>query len=171
MQVLGRYLSIPILLLAVALQSGLVPQIQVFGGVPDLPFLVVFVWAIQAELDEAILWAFIGGILQDLMSTTPTGTSTLGMVIVIFTMHLVRRQLFEINFILAILFVIFGTILQYTLRLAMAGIQGFQVDVFTHITYVLLPTLVYNLVFVWIVYFFLTRIQRQIQQSRLQTTI
>ncbi|HRF94610.1 MAG TPA: rod shape-determining protein MreD, partial [Aggregatilineales bacterium] len=65
---MGNFLSFPILIVAAILQATFMPQIRLLGGSPDLVFLVVLAWSINAELDSSVLWAFVGGISLDLLS-------------------------------------------------------------------------------------------------------
>ena len=64
---MGNFLSIPLLGVAAALQASLMPQIRLLGGEPDLVFLLVIAWAINRELEDGVIWAFVGGILLDLL--------------------------------------------------------------------------------------------------------
>ncbi|HVO43543.1 MAG TPA: rod shape-determining protein MreD, partial [Aggregatilineales bacterium] len=77
---LGRYLSIPLLFIAVILQTTVIPEIRIGGGGPDLVLMMVISWGLLAEADEAIFWAVVGGIIQDLAIGLPTGMSALALV-------------------------------------------------------------------------------------------
>ncbi|MDN4552600.1 rod shape-determining protein MreD, partial [Salmonella enterica] len=72
---MGRYLSIPILLIAAILQSTVVPQFRLGGGGPDLIMMAVLSWILLSNAEEGAFWAVVGGIIQDLISGLPTGTT------------------------------------------------------------------------------------------------
>jgi rod shape-determining protein MreD len=158
---MGSFLSIPILVLAAAMQATLAPQIQLLGGRPDLVLLLVLSWAVNAGLDESIIWAFVGGIAQDLLSASPTGTSTLGMIPVVFIIGSLTRQLYNIGFVMLIGLVIAGTIFKTLIEIVVLLLAGYQVGL-VEIGYVLFPTILYNLVFIWPIYWFVRRVQRRL---------
>ncbi|MEO1441171.1 MAG: rod shape-determining protein MreD, partial [Chloroflexota bacterium] len=110
---MGAYLftSLPILILASAAQASVVPQIRILGGGPDLVFLAVLSWSVNSEFDESLTWALVGGILQDLLSAAPTGTSALGLIVVVFIVHLLNQGLYRVGLPLLTLLVVTGTVI------------------------------------------------------------
>ena len=106
---MGYYLSLPALILAAALQSSLMGQLRIAGGAPDLVLILVLLWSIHAPLNEAIFWAFVGGITLDLLSVIPLGSSVMGMLIMIYLIKRLSVQLFHINIVLVAGFLLLGT--------------------------------------------------------------
>ncbi|GAB4331418.1 MAG: hypothetical protein Kow00117_16510 [Phototrophicales bacterium] len=160
---MGNFLSLPILTLAAILQATLVPQIRLLGGGPDLVYLLVLCWAINAELDSAVLWAFVGGISVDLLSSQPTGTSVLGMLITVFAISGIGQQVYRIGIILLISLVIIGTIVQQIVVLIIVLLTGHPVDLWLSLGYIIAPTILYNLVFILPVYWFIRMIQSRLE--------
>jgi rod shape-determining protein MreD len=158
---MGSFLSVPILVLAAAVQSTFAPQIQILGGRPDLVFLLVFSWSVNAKLDESVTWAFVGGIAQDLLSALPTGTSTLGMIPVVFFIGSLNRQLYNVGLVLLIGLVIVGTLIKEFVQIGVLLLTGHSVGL-VEIGYVVFPTILYNLVFIWPIYWFVRRVQRRL---------
>lgn len=168
---MGGFLSLPVLLLAVAVQTAIVPQFSLLGGQPDLIFLLVVSWSLNAPLEQGIIWAFVGGVSRDLMSAAPLGTSTLGMVIVIFGMYRLRSQIYSVGFFTLVWVVFLGTLIYQFLILIIVMAAGFAPAfadrlgygiVLDEISHIILPTVVYNLVVMLPVYWFVRRIQRRI---------
>lgn len=139
-----RYLTIPVLILAAIAQTTLLPQIRIYDGQPDLPFLLVLAWALDAELEEAAAWAFVGGMLQDLLSAAPLGTSVIGLLLVVFLIDWLREQVAGVGVIPLLGLVGFGTIAQKAIALILTGMGSN--DLFYLLIYVLLPTLAYNVI-------------------------
>jgi rod shape-determining protein MreD len=164
---MGYYICIPILAVAAALQSSVVPQFRLYSGQLDLVLLLVITWAVQAELEEGLFWAFTGGIMQDLLSITPLGTSSIGMVTIVFGLDFLRRRLFRINLIWLTGTVILGTILQQTVIYLTLLIQGSSYDIIEVLRYVLLPGLFFNLVLLLPVYLVVRLFQRRIYRNRI----
>lgn len=158
---MGTYWSIPLIALAVILQSTMIPQIRILGGEPDLAFLLVLAWSINGRLEQNVAWAFAGGITQDLMSAAPTGASTLGMILLVFGIDLVKRQVYRIGFLLIIGLVIAGTFLQKAVYMIVVALSGFTIYPLQNLTYVILPSIAYNLVFIAPIYWIIRRAQRR----------
>ncbi|RMF80623.1 MAG: rod shape-determining protein MreD [Chloroflexi bacterium] len=163
---MGSYLSLPILVLAAILQATLIPQIRIEGGGPDLVFLLVLAWAIKSSLDEAVVWAFVGGIAQDSMSAAPLGTSILGMIVIVFVVNIIGRQIYNVSLPLIAIFTLFGSIFQQTVIVIIIIIAGFEVRLTDNFSYVIVPTIIYNLVLIWPVYWLVRRIQRRVHARR-----
>ncbi|QPC81623.1 rod shape-determining protein MreD [Phototrophicus methaneseepsis] len=159
---MGYYLSLPILIIAAALQSSVMPQLRIAGGAPDLVLLLVLLWAIHAPLNEAIFWAFLGGLSQDLLSVMPLGSSVIGMLIMIFFIKRLSLQLYRVNIVLVAGYVLLGTIVQTIITQIILFLMGLGLSIGDAFQYVLMPTLFYQLVFLVPVYLVIRGIQRAI---------
>jgi len=62
------------------LQSVLLSQVDVLGARPELLLLVVLVWAVVRNVDEGVIWGFVGGLIIDLLSGGPLGGTSLALV-------------------------------------------------------------------------------------------
>ena len=160
---MGNFLSIPILAIAASLQASFVPQIRLLGGGPDLVFLLVLAWAINSKLASAVIWAFAGGIMLDLLSYNPTGTSVLGMLLLVFAISGLGQRVYRIGFFLLVGLVLIGTLLQQLLVMFVLTLSGFPVDWSVGLTYVMAPTIFYNLVLFWPIYWFIRRLWRRLE--------
>jgi rod shape-determining protein MreD len=159
---MGSFLSFPILIVAAVLQATFMPQIRLLGGSPDLVFLVVLAWSINAELDSSVLWAFVGGISLDLLSYAPLGTSTIGIVVMVFVISGIGQQVYRIGFVLLIGSVLIGSFFQQLSIMIILTFTGYSVDWGLSLGYVVAPTIFYNLVFILPIYWIIRRIQRRV---------
>jgi rod shape-determining protein MreD len=162
----GRYISLPILLVVAILQSTIVPLMRTFGGGPDLVLVLVVSWTLLAGLEEGIVWAMVGGILQDLLTGIPTGTTALTLVIVVFIVNLVVGEIGKGNFVVPPLAIVASTA-GYELGLAiLLAILGRGVSFGYVITVVAIPTLLLNVLIILPVFrimawvFFISRPRR-----------
>ena len=158
---MGNWLSLPILALAAMLQASFVPQIRILGGVPDLVFLFVLAWSIHMPLEAGVTWAFVGGILQDLLSAAPTGTSTLGMILAVFGVSLVHRQVYGVGVAVIAALVLVGTLVQQIMLMLILSMSGYTINPIESFSYVVVPTIAYNLVFILPIYWFVRRLQKR----------
>jgi rod shape-determining protein MreD len=70
-------LGVLIPLVAALLQGTVAPLIAVGGARPSLPILVAAAWSVAAGAREGVWWAFLGGIVSDLISAGPLGAFAL----------------------------------------------------------------------------------------------
>lgn len=161
---MGSLIGFIVLGVAAALQASLVPQIRLLGGGPDLVFLLVLAWSIHARTEESVAWAFIGGIAYDLLSAAPTGATTLGLLLVVFVVGGLGQQVYRIGFFLMIGLVLAGTLVQQAIFVGVVLFAGHAVSPLFDLAYVIAPTMLYNLLFIWPVYWFVRRIQRRLDR-------
>ncbi len=145
---MGRYLSLPILLIAAILQSTVVPEIRIGGGGPDLILMLVLSWTMLADVEEGIVWAMVGGIMQDLAAGLPTGTSALVMVIVAFLVNLVLGPIGRNNLIFPPIVIAIGTAAYHLLLMVILAVFGRGVTISYALTYITFPTVVFNVVLI-----------------------
>lgn len=155
------------LFLAALLQATFVPQIRFTGGGPDLVFLVVLCWAVNADLEEGLIWALVGGIMNDLLSAAPLGASALGLVLVVFGISGLNRQLYTVGIVLLTGLVLVGTFVHQAIMMIVIALSGFVIRLPDDVVYILLPSIAYNFVLVFPIYFFVRRIQRRIYRYRI----
>lgn len=165
---MGAYISMsfPLLFLAVVAQSSLVPQVRVLGGGPDLVLLLVLTWASDAELDEALVWAFVGGVMQDLLSAAPTGTHTLGMIPMVAVVYLLGRQVYRVGPLLLLGVLFAGTFVKEAVLWLVMSLSGYVGDPLALVPYVVLPSAVYNVAAGIPAYVVVRWVQRRLRRSR-----
>jgi rod shape-determining protein MreD len=144
---MGYYIALPLILIVTALQSSIVPLMRWYSGQPNFVLLMVIVWAAYVSFEEGLFWAFVAGIAQDLMSVQPLGTSIIPLVIMVFVVTTVRDQLYNLNILLILIFVLSGTLLQQVVSFVMLSQIGLGGGLVTIVRFVTIPTLLYNLAF------------------------
>lgn len=149
---MGRYLSLPLLVIAVIVQSTVVPEIRINGGGPDLILMLVLSWTMLAGPEEGILWALVGGILQDIVNGLPTGTTALALVIVAFLANLAVGSVGRNNLIFPPIVIAAGTIVYQLLLELMFTIFGRGVPIFMMLANVTLPTVLFNVTLILLVF-------------------
>lgn len=164
---MGFFLALPILAIAAALQTSLTKQIRLLGGEPELVLLLVIAWSINSDLDESVLWAFIGGICLDLLSGAPTGASVPGMLVMVFGISGLGQQVYRIGIIILVGLVLIGTLVQQMVFMLIVTLAGYAPFSLEAVGYVVMPTLVYNLFFIFPVYWFVRRVQHNLTRRRL----
>lgn len=172
---MGNFLSLPILALAAVLQVTVTPRLSLLGGRPDLVLLVVIAWTLNATLEQGVLWAFVGGLCNDILSAAPLGTSIVGMVILVFVVHAVRQQIYSVGLFTLIWVVLLGTVVQHISVMIILLLSGFGPAFAERLGYsvvvqeiisLIFPTMVYNLIVIVPIYSLIRRIQVRVRSDK-----
>ena len=141
---MGRYVGIPLLLVAALLNATLMAELRLGGGAPDLVFLVVISWALLGDAREAMWWAVIGGVAQDLLSMAPLGASSLGLVIVAFAADALFGDVPRSNLIVPPLVAAAGTVIYHVVLIGVLRLESLVMPLGQGMAYVTLPTLIFH---------------------------
>lgn len=175
---MGRYLSIAILGLAAALSASFVPQFIAFveallssftpfhinsRGQPSLVMLLVICWSVRSSLGDGFVWALVGGIMLDLLSILPIGTTSAALLLVVFVVNGVARQLLRLRFLFLLAIIAFATVFIAASTVLALLLLGNTYNFASLIHLVLLPTMIYNLTAVLPVYAFVRLLQRRLE--------
>ena len=63
--------ALPVIILAVILQSAIVSRVYLLSGIADLPLVMLAAWALQEEVETAWHWAVATGLLVGFVSGIP----------------------------------------------------------------------------------------------------
>jgi rod shape-determining protein MreD len=107
-------LAIPVLALALMLQTAVVSRISLLSGTADLILLVLVAWALQEQVEAAWHWAVAAGLLVGLVSAAPPIAPIIGYLLAVAFSRFVIRQIWQ-SPILALLSVTFFSTLVYHL--------------------------------------------------------
>lgn len=182
---MGRYLSILILGVAAAISTTILPQILALGvnllgnltpvlnntrGQINLVMLVVLAWSIRADLSSAFVWAFVGGILIDLFSILPLGTSSAALLIIAYFVNGVARQIYRVRIFTIVAMALLASIFLYAFSFVALLLLGNHYDLPMQMRLVVIPTLLYNIVVAVPVYAIVRLVQRRVWAGRSGST-
>lgn len=146
---MANYIGIPILLLAAVINATIMPELRLGNGTADLVFLLVMSWALLADVRDAMLWAVIGGMLQDVLSIAPLGTSALGLVIVAFAADAVFGTVSRGNLIVPLVVAGVGTFVYQMITLLLLRMLGLSaVGLGQGLVYVMVPSTTMNVLLI-----------------------
>jgi rod shape-determining protein MreD len=86
-------LAIAVPLAAALLQGSLVPFMSIGDARPNLVVLAAASWSVAAGAREAVWWAFLGGLVADLLSGGPLGALALASLLPVAAVGLADVQL------------------------------------------------------------------------------
>jgi rod shape-determining protein MreD len=155
------------------MEATVLPYVRVGNAQPDLILLVVAVWSLRRGVEEGAVWAFVGGIVLDLLSAGPAVAHTLALLAVSLVLGidpstgLGRRQTQPIgeNPFVLILGVVFGTLVYHLVLLTASQLVGYPVDWLDAATRVVAPRLLFNAILMPIIFQLLAWFDRRTRRE------
>jgi rod shape-determining protein MreD len=161
------YLAVPFIIFVSLLQSTLSPRIQIGSVWPDFLLLAVMSWALLRRTDEALVWAFAGGLLVDLLSGGPFGASAIGLMVVVLIASATVAGVFRDRTIMPIIAAFVGTLAFHGVYVAAMLLFGQRVDGLNALFRIALPAAIYNAVLSWFMFRMMAGIDRRIRPRAL----
>lgn len=139
-------LVIPVLLLALILQTAIVSRMALLSGSADIILLIVAGWAVQERVRSAWVWGVAAGFMVGLVSAAPWYVYLVGYLAVVALARLLTHRIWQAPLLAMFTVTFVGTILilimTYLQRILLDGVSLVFGDVFTQI---ILPSLLLNL--------------------------
>ncbi|EKD56186.1 MAG: hypothetical protein ACD_58C00274G0002 [uncultured bacterium] len=141
------FIHIICIFIAVILQTTLLPQIMLLGGMPNIVFLVTLSLIFINRADEAIWWLGIGGMLLEFISPVHFGYYFFPLLIVYLLINLLVKRFFANPswYISMIFFFIFSIIFDVIWL-----VYNYSIDTYT----IILANAVYNVILGVVIYYF-----------------
>jgi hypothetical protein len=138
-------IAIPLLGLAVIVQSAIVGQLTLLHGVADVLLVMLAAWALQKRVSTAFQWAFLAALMSSLVSRLPWfiylpaygGTVALGL--------LLQRRVWQVPMLAMFSVTFLGTVLLHGMSLAYLELQGATPSLTDSLGLITVPSLLLNL--------------------------
>jgi cell shape-determining protein MreD len=88
-------IAVPVIILAVMLQSAIVSYVTILRGVADLPLVMLAAWALQDEVETAWHWAVAMGVLVGFISGLSVFTPVLSYFFVVILAQALQRRVWQ----------------------------------------------------------------------------
>lgn len=175
---MSRYLSIIVLGLAAALSASFIPQLMAFvvalagnfspalnetRGQPSLVLLLVICWSLRSSLADGLVWALVGGLMLDLLSILPIGTTSAALVLLAFAVNGVAAQLLRLRLLFLLASAAAATVFMTAWTVGALALLGHAYDIPSLIRLTLMPTMIYNLIAVLPLYALVRLAQRRLE--------
>lgn len=138
-------IAIPVILLAVLLQSAVVSRITLLSGTADLPLVMLAAWAMQEPVDTAWHWAIAAGLLVGFISGMPWFVPMIGYLVIVLLAQMLQRRVWQAPLLAMFLVSFIGTLVvnvSSVITLRLLGVPLPAADAFGLIT---LPSVLLNL--------------------------
>jgi rod shape-determining protein MreD len=158
---MNAYWSFALLCVLALLQSTLLPQLQVLGVQPDLVLLVVVSWSLLRGSEEGMVWALIGGLALDVLSSAQLGVNTLPLLLIGFLTGLWQRGLVRLEVLVPLGAIPIATLVYQGAMVALLKLLGWPGTWQAAFRYAILPTTLVNTLLMPLVYILMRWIHRR----------
>lgn len=149
-------LSIPILALALMLQTVVVSSLPLLNGFADLILLVLVAWALQDRVRLAWVWALVAGGMVGFVSAMPSWAPLVGYLSVVILTRLLRRRIWQSPIFSMFFMVFLGSLITLGLDLVVLIVAGAPLSMVDSLNLVVLPSTLLNLILALPVYAIIT---------------
>jgi len=139
-------IAVPVIFLAVILQSSVVSAITVLSGYADLPLIMVAAWALQPSVNTAWHWAIAAGVLVGFVSGVSWIIPVLGYVIVVALAKILQLRVWQAPLLAMFSISVLGTIVIDALVFTSIRISGVLIPFQDAFGLQTLPRILLNLV-------------------------
>lgn len=94
---IARVVFAPLVVVLALIQGPVIQALFPLDVTPNLVLVFVFLWAGYHGIREGIVWAFLAGVLLDLLLFSPLGAHAFALMVVVLAIEPVRRWAFGEN--------------------------------------------------------------------------
>jgi rod shape-determining protein MreD len=158
-------IAIPVLFLALILQSAVVSRVYLLSGIADLPLVMLAAWALQENVDSGWHWAAALGLLVGFVSAIPWYVPVISYVVVVALAQVLQRRVWQAPLLAMFTVTFLGTILLNVLTYLVMRISGVEMPIEDVLGLVILPGVLLNLLLAVPVYAIMRDLSRWVYPS------
>ena len=162
------YWSFLLLSVLALLQGTLLPQVKVLGTQPDLVLLTVVSWSLLCGAEEGMMWALIGGLALDLLSSARLGVNTLPLLLISFLAGLWQRGIVRVDVLIPLLAIPIATLVYQGAMVGLLKLFGWPGTWQASLRHAILPTTLINTLLMPVVYVLMRWIHRRTQDESIE---
>jgi rod shape-determining protein MreD len=138
-------IAIPVLFLAVILQSSVISRINLLSGVADLPLVMLAAWALQEHVDSSWHWAVAFGLLVGFVSALPWYVPVISYVVVVALAQMLQKRVWQAPLLAMFSITFLGTVILNVLTYLAMRIAGTDMPFEDVLGLVVLPGVLLNM--------------------------
>lgn len=138
-------IAIPVLFLAVILQSAVISRVYLLSGVADLPMVMLAAWALQENVDSSWHWAAAMGILVGFVSALPWYVPVISYLSVVALAQMFQRRVWQAPLLAMFSVTFLGTVFLNLLSYVVMRIGGVEMPFEDVLGLIVLPGVLLNL--------------------------
>lgn len=132
-------MGIPAIVLLAILQSAVVSHLRIGDGQADLVLVAIVAWGLTGRANEAMVFGLLGGVVLDLLSALPLGTTSLILIAIAYLVSMTEGRLWGTHLLTPIAVVFAASLLFSGYQLVASILAGASIDWASVTARVLLP--------------------------------
>ena len=145
-------IALPVIVLAVILQSAVVSRMTLLSGYADLTLVMLAAWALQEGVKSAWHWAVATGILVGFVSSIPWVVPVISYLIVVALANMLQRRVWQAPLLAMFSITFLGTIISNLFSLVVLRFLGSPFVIGDALGVLVLPSVLLNMLFAIPVY-------------------
>lgn len=137
--------AIPVLVLALMLQTAIISRITLLSGAADLVLIIVVAWALQEQVESSWHWGVVAGLLVGFVSAIPPVVPIIGYLIAVGFARLVIRQIWQTPILALFSVTFFSTLIYHLVTYVVLIIIGVPLPFEDALALIVLPSVFLNL--------------------------
>lgn len=164
---MAPYLLFFALGLVALIQVSLLPALGISPATPDPMLVIVVAWGVLRGARSALIWALIGGLWLDLLSSGPFGSYTLGLLAAAGIAGFGSGTIYRSHWILALAMAALATLAQGLIFVALLWLSQRPVSLPDTLTRLVLPEILTNMLLMVLVFPVLSWVNRITGRERI----
>lgn len=164
---MAPYLLFFALGLVALVQVSFLPALGISPLPPDPMLVIVVAWGVLRGARSALIWALIGGLWLDLLSSGPFGAYTLGLLAAAGIAGFGSGTIYRSHWLLALAMVALATVAQDLIQVAMLWLVQKPVSIPDSLTRLVLPEILANMILMLFVFPVLGWVNRVTERERI----
>lgn len=157
--------AIPVIILAVVLQSAMFSRIYLLSGIADLPLVMLAAWALQDEVDSAWHWAAAFGLMVGFVSGIPWYVPVVGYLIVVMLARALQRRVWQAPLLAMFSVTFLGTVILNLLSYVVLRLSDVNMPLEDVLGLLVLPSVLLNMLLAIPVYTVMRDLSRWVYPS------
>ena len=138
-------IAIPVILLAVLIQSSMISRVLLLSGTADLPLIILAAWALQDGVETSWHWAVAAGLLVGFVSAVPFFVPIVSYLVVVFLARSLQSRVWQTPLLAMFVVSLTGTIFFHVFSLVTLRLFGVPLPVIESLSFFTLPSVLLNL--------------------------
>ncbi len=157
--------AIPVIILAVILQTAVISRIYLLSGIADLPLVMIAAWALQENVDSAWHWAIALGLMVGFVSGIPWYVPVMSYVIIVALAQILQRRVWQAPLLAMFTMTFLGTLILSLLSFAVLSLSGVNMPLEDVLGLLVLPSVLLNMLLAVPVYAVIRDLSRWVYPS------
>ncbi len=161
-------LAIPVLLLALMLQTIVVSSLPLLSGYADLMLLVLVAWSLRSRGTAPWIWAAIAGFMVGFVSAAPLVVPIVGYLLVTLIARLFRRRVWQTPVFSMFVVTFLGSLITQGLTMIALLFSGTSLPLLDSLNLVVMPGTLLNLLLALPVYAVITDLAQSVYPEEVE---